>query len=418
MARVIAARHGDPREVDRLADAVAAACPGFRVSAGTWDGEHDFAAPAGVRYLWLVDGSADVLLLTGYRTQEGDGEALPPAYVAEALPDVARAHLEALRDALARDAIHPQVRAPVAALCARATDGTYRGDIRGDLWLLLESGVDTHDWAATTPARLALRWFVHHCGELGWSTKQAGGWERLSAGDQLVATPTCAVRVRGWFRFWAIEHTGRTEATCSAVRRLRYLRDTAGGCSPGFDAFRRLNLTWQPTEAARQRVATAVADPESAVPGTWADVDADGGLRDPGPVDPDAPNRLNSHVLHIEAAQSRTHYHPEEPIGGGAAQHEFYFVLDPAAYGLRAPAGAMPRLYTFPDVHDWRQYEVTDLTPGLAAYVPPGTGHRGVDAFVNVVTIPGFKPRNEMYVDRQIREQGAGALFNAAAAGV
>jgi hypothetical protein len=37
---------------------------------------------------------------------------------------------------------------------------------------------------------------------------------------------------------------------------------------------------------------------------------------------------------------------------------------------------------------------------------------------VSVVTIPGFKPGNEIYVDPLIAESGSGAPFNAAAAQV
>lgn len=45
----------------------------------------------------------------------------------------------------------------------------------------------------------------------------------------------------------------------------------------------------------------------------------------------------------------------------------------------------------------------------------PGTGHRGVDAFVSIVTIPGFKPGNEIYLDGTIaRETGGTAPHNPA----
>lgn len=427
VAPVIAAAHDDRRAADRLAAAVAAACPGYGVSAGAWEGEREVSVAggsggSGARYLWPVDGRAEVFLPAGYRTQEGDGAPLPTAYAAEPLPPAARDGVETLRAALTGDTIHLQLQAPVAALCARASGGSYTGDARGDLWLLLESGVEPREWATTNEARLALGWFVRHFTELGWSTKQTDGWEPLLPGDQLIATSGRPLRVRGRCRFWAIDDANGAPAPGSAVRRLRFLRDTAGGCSPGFDAFRRLNLTWHPTAAAQRRVLAALAGPLAAAPAVGSV--ADRGVGQPPPSgpgaaapdarDPDAPNRLNSHVLHIEAAQSRTHYHPEEPVGGGTAQHELYFVLDPAAYGLRAPAGAVPRLYTFPDTHDWSRYEATDLAPGLAAYIPPGTGHRGVDAFTNVVTMPGFKPRNEIYVDRLIAAAGAGAPFNEA----
>jgi hypothetical protein len=136
-----------------------------------------------------------------------------------------------------------------------------------------------------------------------------------------------------------------------------------------------------------------------------------------GGVGPDHPNRLNAHVLHIESAQSRTHYHPIHPVGGGRPQSELYFGLDPTAFDLHAPSGAAPRLYTFPDACDWGSYDSWAIEPGVAVFIPPGVGHRGVDTFVNIVTIPGFKPGNEIYVDRLIAESGSGAPFNEAAAG-
>ena len=52
------------------------------------------------------------------------------------------------------------------------------------------------------------------------------------------------VRVRGRFRCLAMENVARRASHVSAVRRLRYLADTAGGCNPDFDPFRRLPLTW------------------------------------------------------------------------------------------------------------------------------------------------------------------------------
>jgi hypothetical protein len=40
--------------------------------------------------------------------------------------------------------------------------------------------------------------------------------------------------------------------------------------------------------------------------------------------------------------------------------------------------------------------------------IPPGVGHRGLDVFVNVLTIPGFKPHNEYYIDQHILDATAG----------
>jgi uncharacterized RmlC-like cupin family protein len=62
----------------------------------------------------------------------------------------------------------------------------------------------------------------------------------------------------------------------------------------------------------------------------------------------------------------------------------------------------------FPDLRDLRRYEQHSLTPGTFVYIPPGTGHRGLDVFVNVLTIPGFKPHNEYYLDREICDVSKG----------
>jgi hypothetical protein len=181
--------------------------------------------------------------------------------------------------------------------------------------------------------------------------------------------------VRGTFRYWWIEDCERTTSHCSPARRLVYLKDTAGGCNPGFDAFRRLPLTWY--------CCTGM------------------------PENPDGINRVNSHVVNIAAETPQTHYHPADPIGGGKPQCELYLVLDPAAYALET-SGRRAWLHIYPDICDLRRIESYPLAPGTLVVIPPGTGHRGVDAFVNVVTLPGFKPRNEMYLDAAVRAATGG----------
>ena len=64
----------------------------------------------------------------------------------------------------------------------------------------------------------------------------------------------------------------------------------------------------------------------------------------------------------------------------------------------------------FPDLRDLRRYEQHSLAPGTFVYIPPGTGHRGLDVFVNVLTIPGFKPHNEYYLDREICDVAKGGI--------
>ncbi|MCZ6676552.1 MAG: hypothetical protein O7E52_04805, partial [Candidatus Poribacteria bacterium] len=122
-----------------------------------------------------------------------------------------------------------------------------------------------------------------------------------------------------------------------------------------------------------------------------------------GENEPDGVNSVNSHVVNIAAETSQTHYHPAAPIGGGKAQHEIYFVLDPSVYSLNT-YGRASYLYAFPDVMHPAIHQQVPLCPGTVVYIPPDTGHRGIDAFVNVVTLPGFKPHNEIYLDQRIKD--------------
>jgi hypothetical protein len=90
-----------------------------------------------------------------------------------------------------------------------------------------------------------------------------------------------------------------------------------------------------------------------------------------------------------------------------------YLVLDPSAFGLQTH-GRSPFLVVFPELHDLSRYEKLPLRPGSTIYIEPETGHRGLDAFVNVVTLPGFKPRNEVYLDQKIRDTTDGGVpYNA-----
>ncbi|MCY2954686.1 MAG: hypothetical protein NTU53_22370 [Planctomycetota bacterium] len=167
--------------------------------------------------------------------------------------------------------------------------------------------------------------------------------------------------MRGRFQCLAIEQPARKASHISAVRRLRHLLDTAGGCNPDFDPFRRLPLTWY-------------AD----YPGESAD----------------GVNFVNSHVVNIPKETSPTHFHPRTAVGGGLPQTEMYLVLDPQTYKLNT-WGRQASLIVFPDLRELGRYELHNLEPGLFVYIPPGTGHRGLDVFVNVLTVPGFKPHNE-----------------------
>ena len=178
-----------------------------------------------------------------------------------------------------------------------------------------------------------------------------------------------------------MENVHRRTSHVSAVRRLRHLADTAGGCNPDFDPFRRLPLTWY--------------------------------YNYPGESD-DGLNWVNSHVVNIPKETSPAHFHPPKGIGacGGIPQREMYLTLDPAAYRLNT-WGREASLLTFPDLTALQCYQQHRLEPGMFIYIPPGTGHRGLDVFVNVLTIPGFKPHNEYYIDRDIRDTTGGTVpFN------
>ncbi|MEO2005431.1 MAG: hypothetical protein ABGY41_15190, partial [Candidatus Poribacteria bacterium] len=272
------------------------------------------------------------------------------------------------------DAFGPALRAPIEAVVARRRGFHFIGDIAGEIWLLLESGVPRSEWTDSARADAALNVVIEAFRQIGWSEKSAGSWEPIEAGDQLAVTPQTPLRVRGVFRYWSIDVTDRVSTHTSRTRRLPHLRDTAGGCNFAFDAFRRLPLTW---------------------------------IADEGEGDDDGVNVVNSHVVNIAMETSRTHYHPVDPIGGGMPQSEMYLVLDPRSHGLKT-YGRTPSLVTFPDIRNLSRYQETPLTPGSTVYIRPGTGHRGLDAFVNVITLPGFKPRNEIYLDQRIRDDTGG----------
>jgi len=364
MPEIIKANIADSGPLDRLQTAFATWNPGCRLEGQELDGEWTLTS-AGVTYSWIEDGAGQVWLEEGYRTQEGDGAPLPRSYVPDAVdPATARALTILGR---ARRLVSPAARPAVDGVLSRFDGHRFAGDPMGDFWRLREACHNSEQWAVGE-AREALLLVLAQAGTLGWATRQRSGWEALAVGDQLVATRDRPVRGRGQVRLWSIDDTRVTATHCSATRRLAYLRDTAGGCAPGFAAFRRLPLTWY--------------------------------------TEPDAPvgdgrNRLNSHVVNIAAEQSRTHYHPATATGGGQPQCELYLVLDPSRLGL-STAGRQALLHSFPEIGNWSRYQATPLQPGDVVLIPPGTGHRGLDVFANVVTLPGFKPGNEVYVDDAI----------------
>jgi hypothetical protein len=330
----------------------------------------------GMRVFWVYRGEGEVWLPKGYRTQEGDGKRLPDDYRPNPIDPQFADTLKRIYDGL--PSLTPGALVPARAILGRWKRGAFVGDYAGELWRLDHVA---RPWSTDEQVESDLRGLFTAYRDHGHSTKQTDSFEPLQPGDQLIATPTAGVRVRGRFQCLTMENIARPASHVSAVRRLRYLADTAGGCNPDFDPFRRLPLTWYYN-----------------YPGESGD-----GL-----------NWVNSHVVNIPKETSPSHFHPPKGIGGagGIPQREMYLTLDPQTYQLNT-WDRRASLITFPDLRDLGRYEEHALEPGMFIYIPPGTGHRGLDVFVNVLTVPGFKPHNEYYIDRDIRDQTSGAApFN------
>ncbi|MCX7826540.1 MAG: hypothetical protein N2689_13420 [Verrucomicrobiae bacterium] len=347
--------------------------PGLRLSVARVDGESALRAEhGGMRVFWIYRGEGEVFLPKGYRTQEGDGAPLPMDYRPDPVAPAFAETLRLLKDGL--PSVAPAAAVAVSAILRRWRNGAFVGDFAGDLWKLDHL---PRPWSDDERVAAALQWLFQNYREHGHSTKQVDSFEPIMAGDQLIACGQQEIKVRGRFMCLTMENVGRITSHVSTARRLRYLADTAGGCNPDFDPFRRLPLTWYYN-----------------YPGESGD-----GL-----------NWVNSHVVNIPKETSPAHFHPPKAIGGsGMPQREMYLVLDPHAYRLNT-WGRTASLLLFPDLRDLSRYEQVMLEPGMFVYIPPGTGHRGLDVFVNVLTIPGFKPHNEYYIDRDIRDATGGKV--------
>ncbi|MGA2257041.1 MAG: hypothetical protein ABSG53_20510 [Thermoguttaceae bacterium] len=351
--------------------------PGLKLDAVSVDGEAVLASGhGGMRLFWIYRGNGEVFLPPGYRTQEGDGKPLPNTYAPEPISPAFATTLRVVKQGLATVSAGAMV--PTRAILQRWKNEAYVGDYVGELWKLDHV---PRPWSTDSQIEAALRLLFTMYRDHGHSTKQVDSWEPVLEGDQFIVCADEPLRVRGQFRCLTMENVLRRTSHLSAVRRLRYLADTAGGCNPDFDPFRRLPLTWY--------------------------------YNYPGESD-DGLNWVNSHVVNIPKETSPAHFHPPKGIGaaGGIPQREMYLTLDPAAYQLNT-WGRAAALLTFPNLRDLSCYQQHPLEPGMFIYIPPGTGHRGLDVFVNVLTIPGFKPHNEYYIDRDIRDTTAGTVpFN------
>jgi hypothetical protein len=370
MGRVRIAHLDDRRQFAEVKAAFEDDNPGLDLTLVEVDGEAVLRSEqGGMRVFWVYRGEGEVFLPNGYRTQEGDGGPLPGDYRPEPVEPAFAETLRVVRDGMA--SVSPAAITPVRAIVGRQKGDAFVGDFAGDLWKLEQT---PRPWSDDERVEATIGSLFGVYREQGFSTKQVDSYERLMEGDQAIACGEEAVRVRGRFKCLAMENVARRTSHVSAVRRLRYLVDTSGGCNPDFDPFRRLPLTWY---------------------ANYPDESGDG------------LNWVNSHVVNIPKETSPTHFHPPRPVGGGAAQSEMYLVLDPQAYRLNT-WGRNASLIVLPDLRDLGRCEQHPLEPGLFVYMPPGMGHRGLDVFVNVLTIPGFKPHNEYYIDRDLCDAAGG----------
>jgi hypothetical protein len=317
--------------------------PGLRLTRIDVDGAAALKTECGgMRVFWNYRGTGQVFVPAGYRTQEGDGRPLPAEYVPEPLDESFRRQLDTLRNGL--DTVGEAVAVPIRAILAKHRNGPFIGDYVGELWKIEHA---PRPWSTSPEIQNVIDGLFGQYRDHGYSVKQSGSYEPFIEGDQLIACGEEVIQVRGQFSCLAIEHEGRKSSHVSSVRRLRYLADTAGGCNPDFDPFRRLPLTWF--------------------------------LPYPGETG-DGLNWINSHVVNIPRETSPAHFHPPRGIGsyGDTPQREMYLVLNPRAYELNT-YGREASLIVFPELRDLRRFHQIPLEPGMFVYIPPGTGHRGLD---------------------------------------
>lgn len=362
---------GDNPGFLRIKESLESAYPDLELTFVEVDGGKSLAARhGGMRVFWIFDGRGEVYLPDGYRTKEGDGGPLPPAYEPEPVDPGFLHTLDLLERG--KPTMSADVLTQVELILGRRQDGGFIGDIAAYLWNLEHI---ERPWSQDPQVERALESLFGPHNDVGYSVKRGGSYELVKAGDQLAVAGSETLRARGRFACLSLEKKDRPRSRVSGARRLPYLIDTAGGCSFDFEPYRRLPMTWH------------LAGPDQAGDGL---------------------NFANSHVVNIPQELSSTHFHPSKPLErGGLVQTEMYLVLDPATAGLdnkERKAGIL----LYPDLRNLSRYEEIELEPGDLVLIPPGVGHRGLDSFVNVLTIPGFKPHNEYYIDQHILDATGG----------
>ena len=240
MGQVRVVRMDDERPFTAMREFFESDNPGLRLTRVDVDGACELRSEhGGMRVVWIFRGRGEVFVPEGYRTQEGDGQPLPAEYAPDPL-EAAWAELLGQLQA-SRAEISSAALVPVDAILRRCRGGAFVGDYAGELWKLDHC---PRPWAGDAGVQAALDALFLRYRQDGWSTKRVGSFEPLLAGDQLIVSGEETLRVRGHFTCLAMENVQRRSSHVSAVRRLRFLADTAGGCNPDFDPFRRLPLTW------------------------------------------------------------------------------------------------------------------------------------------------------------------------------
>ncbi len=166
----------------------------------------------GMRVFWIYRGEGQVFVPQGYRTQEGDGQSLPPEYRPDMIDRAFAEKLLELRQELA--SLSDAAVVPARAILARWQGDAFLGDFAGDLWKLDHL---PRPWSADASIDALLGSLFQDYRGHGYSTKQADSFEPIVPGDQLIAAADEGIRVRGRFRCLAMENTAPLEPRLGAA---------------------------------------------------------------------------------------------------------------------------------------------------------------------------------------------------------
>jgi len=321
----------------------------------------------GVRHLFILSGQGEIFLDISYRTQEGDGQPLPRFYEPDVCDSENLPILQTLSENL--DTMHHKIRSVVESILTRLNGDVLIGDISYQVCQMTETGLPLREWSTRPKVRRAFEILQVNYSQLGWSTKKEASFEPFGVGDQLTVTDDEPIFVRGEFDYFWVENTQLFMTHTTATRRLLYLKNTSSSSTGNY--FRRLPLTW------------------------YAHTEADD--------EPNGVNSINSHVAYLTKKTNRPHYHPSSFIGDGLDQAQIYLVLNPnqtpATDGWISSQNETGCLRIYPQLDNLSNSKDILLNSGSVVYIPPELGHYGLGLLTNVIALPGFKPRNTVYLN-------------------